>query len=176
MSNSNGAIQTRNMATKPLTAKQQSEKAMLLLRQTLNLPAMAGDAIIFGTALAEVASEESTRNTRFADAVRERYCELLAQQSAPKQRGAGSKEALPPLIPIRRIEGYRADPFSPPDPQFLIQLYGYSQLDRALQDYTASMLKETAAKVQQNHPGTKPTSKAAKQALIDYIVKYSHTE
>ena len=175
MPSSNGATQTRTrtVKVKPLSAKQRGEKAILLLRQTLELPATEGDAMVFGAALAEIASEESMCNTRFADAVRERYRELLAQQPAPKPKGARSREPLPPLVPIRRIEGYRADPFSPPDPQFLVQLYGYSQLDRALQDYTPDMLKEAAAKVQQDHPGTKPTSKAAKQALIDYIVKYT---
>jgi hypothetical protein len=158
---------------KPLSAKQRGEKATLLLRETLDLPVIEGDATVFGAALAEAASEESMRNVRFAEAVRERYRDLLAQQPAPKPKSVSPKEPLPPLVPIRRIEGYRADPFSPPNPQFLIQLYGYAQLDRALQDYTPAMLKETAAKVQQDHPGTKPTSKAAKQALIDYIVKYS---
>lgn len=173
MSSSNGATRTRTVKVKPLSAKQRGEKAALLLRETLDLPAIEGDATVFGAALAEAASEESARNMRFADAIRERYRELLAQQPAPKPKGGASIGALPPLVPIRRIEGYRADPFSAPDPQFLIQLYGYTQLARALQDYTPAMLKETAAKVQQDHPDTKPSSKTAKQALIDYIVKYS---
>ena len=80
---------------------------------------------------------------------------------------------LPRLVLIRHSEGYRADLFSPPDPHFLTQLYGDRQLDRALQDYTLDMLNEAAAKVQQDHPGAKPTSKASKQAVIDYIVRYS---
>ncbi len=90
----------------------------------------------------------------------------------PIKRG-GSKAELPPLVPIRRIEGYRADPFSPPDPLFLTRLYGDHQLDRALQDYTLDFLKLTAANVQAAHPGTKPASMAKKQAVIDYIVRYS---
>src|SRR5689334_12573893 len=109
---SSGATKTRTrtVAPRPLTAKQRNDKAMLLLRQTLDLPAIEGDATVFGAALTEVASEESARNIRFADAVRERYRELLAQQPAPKQKGASPKELLPPLVPIRRIDGYRADP------------------------------------------------------------------
>jgi hypothetical protein len=99
----------------------------------------------------------------------------MAQQPAPKPGGVDTKAELPPLVPIRRIEGYRANPFAPPDPQFLIQLYGTHQLDRALQDYTLDMLKETATKVQADHPGTKPGSKAKKQSVIDYIVQYSGT-
>ncbi len=160
-----------SVATKPLSIKQRGERAANALRQTLNLPAVDGDAAAFTTALTELAEEESARNSRFADTLLARYRELMAQQP-PTKRGAAKVE-LPPLVPIRRIEGYRADPFSPPDPHFLTQLYGDNQLDRALQDYTLEMLKETAANVQAAHPGTKPTSKASKQAVIDYIVRYS---
>jgi hypothetical protein len=35
------------------------------------------------------------------------------------------------------------------------------------------MLKETVANVRAAHPGTKPISLAKKQAVIDYIVRYS---
>jgi hypothetical protein len=164
-------IRARTATTKPLSVKQRGEKATLSLRQALNLPVADGDTTAFAAALAEIASEESTRNARFADALRARYHDFMTQQPAAK-RGA-SKAELPPLVPIRRIEGYRADPFSPPDPHFLIQLYGDHQLDRALQDYTLDMLKETATNVQTAHPGTKPRSKASKQAVIDYIVRYS---
>jgi hypothetical protein len=167
------ASRTRTTTTKPLSVKQRGETATQSLRQALNLPAATGDAAVLGTALAEIASEESTRNTRFADAVRERYRELMAQQPAPKPGSTSPKEELPPLVPIRRIEGYRADPFKPPDPRFLIQLYGHHQLARALQDYTLEMLKETAVKVQQEHPGTKPTSRSNKKAVIAYIVEHS---
>ncbi len=103
----------------------------------------------------------------------------LVQADAAAQRAAkagSAKQELPPLVPIRRIEGYRADPFSPPDPHFLTRLYGSHQLDRALQDYTLAKLKETAAKVQAAHPNTKPRSKASKQAVIDYIVEYTPAE
>jgi hypothetical protein len=150
--------------------KQRGADATANLRQSLNLPVVDGDAFAFGAALAEIAAEESTRNTRFADALRARYQDFIAQQPAAK-RGT-SKAELPPLVPIRRMEGYRADPFSPPSPQFLTQLYGEHQLDRALQDYTLDMLKETSAKIEAAHPGTKPRSKSSKQAVIDYIVRY----
>ena len=170
MSNRGEATRTRTAKAKPLSVKQRGDKATLSLRQTLGLPATTGDTAVLGTTLAEVASEESLRNARFADAVRERYHDLMAQQLPQKQ---GQKKELPPLVPIRRIEGYRADPFSPPDPHFLTQLYGSHQLDRALQDYTLDKLKETAAKVQAAHPSTKPRTKASKQAVIDYIVEHS---
>jgi hypothetical protein len=162
---------TRTTIVKPLSVKQRGENATLSLRQALNLPVADGDTTAFGTALAEIAAEESMHNTRFVDAIRARYHDLIAQQPAPKR--GGSKAELPALVPIRRIEGYRADPFSPPDPHFLAQLYGTHQLNRALQDYTLDKLKDTAANVQAAHPGTKPTSKSSKQAVIDYIARYS---
>jgi hypothetical protein len=165
----------RATTAKPLTVKQRGEKATQRLRQALNLPVLAGDTAAFGAALAELAFEEIRQNTRFADALRARYRELVALQPAARAATAAPKQELPPLVPIRRIEGYRADPFSPPDPHFLVQLYGSHQLDRALQDYTLDMLKETAARVQAAHPGTKPRSKASKQSVIDYIVQYSGT-
>src|SRR5258707_14269330 len=173
MSSRGSTTRMRAATTTPLSLKQRGEKATLILRQTLNLPATDADATVFGTALAEIASKESIRNARFANAVRERYQALLVQKPVKKSSSTGAKGELPPLVPIRRIEGYRADPFNPPDPRFLTQLYGNQQLDRALQDYTLEMLKETAAKVQREHPGTKPTSMARKQAVTDYIVRYA---
>ena len=65
------------------------------------------------------------------------------------------------------------DPFAPPDPHDIIRVYGYHQLGRALQDYTLDMLKQTADKVQAEHPGTKPKSRGSKAAVIAYIVEYS---
>ncbi|MGO8950175.1 MAG: hypothetical protein ACLQUY_21465 [Ktedonobacterales bacterium] len=159
--------------TKPLSAKERGEKATESLRQALGIPLVQGDAAVFGAALAEIAVEESRYNARFASAVRERYQELMAQQPTPKSVSAKQKPDLPPLVLIHRVEGYRADPFSPPNPRLLIHMYGVHQLDRALQDYTLDMLKDTAAKVQSEHPGTKPRSKASKQSVIDYIVQYS---
>ncbi|HEV2458223.1 MAG TPA: hypothetical protein VGS80_07640 [Ktedonobacterales bacterium] len=69
----------------------------------------------------------------------------------------------------------KSDPFSPPDPQYLIQAYGLRQLDRALQDYMLDTLKQTADRIQASHPGSKPKSRASKQSVIDYIVQYSGT-
>jgi hypothetical protein len=159
--------------SKPPTVKRRGETATENLRQFLGIPVVQGDATAFGAALAEIAFEESTRNARFASALRERYHELMAQQPAQKQGSSKQKTELPPLVLINRVEGYRADPFSPPNPKLLIHMYGAGQLDRALQDYTLDMLKETLAKVQAEHPGTKPESKASKQSVIDYIVQQS---
>jgi hypothetical protein len=79
-------------------------------------------------------------------------------------------------VPIERSvssQVVQINPFAPPDPHEIIDVYGYHQLGRALQDYTLDMLKQTAAKVQAEHPDTKPKSKSSKAAVIDYIVQYS---
>jgi hypothetical protein len=52
-------------------------------------------------------------------------------------------------------------------------VYGDDKLGRALQDYLLSMLKETSAKIEEQHPGTKPKNRANKQSVIDYIVQHS---
>jgi len=154
-----------------VSPKQQAVKATEQLRDALRLPTCEGDANAFTIALAEVAANESSRNPRFAEAVRARYKELTAQRNVPASRA--KSPPLAELVPIRRIEGYRADPFSPPDPQFLTHLYGLSQLPNALEYYRLEMLKEAAAKIEREHPGTRPTSRSSKAAVIDYIVKYS---
>jgi hypothetical protein len=66
-----------------------------------------------------------------------------------------------------------SQPAAPPDPKWLIQVYGQRQLARALQDFSLDMLKLTADKVQAEHPGTRPANRGRKAAVIDYIVQYS---
>jgi hypothetical protein len=172
MSTSSATRQSVSATRAPrVSPKQQAVKATEQLRDVLRLPGIEGDTNAFTTALAEVAANESRHNPRFAEAVRVRYQELTAQLKAPG--GRGKSPPLADLVPIRRIEGYRADPFSPPDPQFLTQLYGLSQLPSALQYYRLETLKETATKIEREHPGTRPTSRSSKAAVIDYIVKYS---
>jgi hypothetical protein len=83
-----------------------------------------------------------------------------------------SRKPKPETLKALRHTGKDIDPYGPPDPRDLRYAYGTDKLSRALQDYTMDRLKMAADKVQREHPGTKPTSRAKKQALIDYIVKY----
>ncbi len=146
------------------------------LREALNLPTIVGDTTILGTVLAEVAAEEGMRNPQFASEVRRRYEEAMTQRK-PVRVATGQVQELPPLVPIRRIEGgYKRDPFLPPDPAYLVQLYGRHQLVRALQDYLVDSLKQTAAQIERQHPGTKPSNRGRKDALIAYIVAHAPDE
>jgi hypothetical protein len=132
------------------------------------------DATILGTSLAEAAAREMRQNPRFAGEVRKVYDELAALQRPRGKAIQANAEELPPLVPIRNDLPYRKiDPYSPPDPAFLTLVHGRHQLARALQDCTVDMLKQTAAKIEAAHRGTKPKNRWQRQPLIDYIVQYS---
>ena len=163
------------------TFKQQSDDVMRNLRDALHLTLDVSDMAVLSTALAEVVTEEIRRSfdRRFADNVRLRYQELLSLRTTSTTPRRKQKQELPPLVPLtpagrRMYEGdFHINPFAPPNPAEIVDVYGGAQLGRALQDYTLDMLKQAAAKVQQEHPGTKPASKARKDAVIEYIVKYT---
>src|SRR5215813_15174701 len=122
------------------TLSERGAQATKNLREAMHLPTHAGDTVILGMALAEAAAEEGKRNPTFAAEVRRRYEELAASR-----RSSTTKAQLPPLIAIRHDLGYReVNPFAPPDPAWLTQVYGSHQLGRALQEYTLDILKRTA--------------------------------
>jgi len=175
MSTSGGVRTSSNRQTPAQVVRQRGIDATRQLRDALNLPTDLTDSAILGTALAEVAVEESRANPALASRIRQRYLDIASLRKPTAQNGARRRaEPLPPLVPIRRDTAIRdIDAEKAPDPKFLIYVYGYAQLNRALQDYTLDMLKQTAAKVQDEHPGTKPRSKSSKAAVIDYIVEYT---
>lgn len=143
------------------------------LRERLHLPSNVSDVEILNAALAEAAAEEIKRNAQFASDISRRYEELATMRGQSATRTASrAKEEQEPLVPIRHT-GARIDPSAPPDPQTLKYVYGDDKLGRALQDYLLSMLKQTSARIEAQHPGTKPTNRAIKQSVIDYIVQYS---
>ncbi len=171
------------MATRQATARMTQQElrergahATGKLREAVGLPSNLTDTAILGTALAEIATEESRRNPGFAKAVRSRYDEIVSLRGATQGTTRPAKEPLPELVPIGNIPGYQSDPFSPPKPDVLIRIYGRAQLARALHDYTVEALKETAAQYEAKYPGTKPTNRGQRAPLIAYIVKQSSKE
>jgi hypothetical protein len=62
------------------------------------------------------------------------------------------------------------DPYGPPNPFGLQQLYGDEQLALALDRYAPARLRGAVPIVQERFPGTKPKS-MSKAAIIEYIVK-----
>lgn len=175
------------MATRQRTAQttqtarqilqQRGADATRTLREVLDLPSDLSDLSVLSTALAEVAAEEGRRNPQFARVVRSRYEELMELRGRPAKRATRpAKEPLPPLVPIGRVPGTVFDPMAPPDPHLITQVYGRHQLARALQDYSAEMLKRAAAELEVRHPDTKPANRSRKEALIAYIVEQSGKE
>jgi hypothetical protein len=168
------ATRTSTAQTARQTLQQQGAEAIRSLREALHLPANLNDTTILGTALARAAAREVRRNAQFASELRREYDDLTATNQSARRRAGGQKQELPPLVPIRTDLGFRKiDPFAPPDPHWLTQVYGLHQLARALHDYSLDDLKRASAIIEAQHPGTKPRSKSSKQSVIDYIVRYS---
>lgn len=142
------------------------------LREALGTPSHLADTTILGTALAEIAAEESRRNPGFARAVRDRYDEIASLRGGPATNATRpSRLPLQELIPIGNPPpGYVTDPIHAPEVSLLIRIYGRAQLGRALHDYTVDALKEVAARYEARHPGTKPANRGRRDALIAYIV------
>lgn len=177
-SGSRGRVATRQ-ATTHITQQELRERgaqATSQLRDVLGLSGNPSDITILSTALAEIAAEEGRRNAGFATAVRRRYDEIVSLRGSLTKRNSAAKaqENLEPLKPIRRFERpLSINPFGPVNARYLSQLYGYDKLPRALQPYTRDRLKATAAVIESEHPGTKPTNRGTKDALIAYIVAHT---
>lgn len=167
-------MQTRQVAAQTArhTLQQHGAEATRELREALGLLANPDDTSILGTALARAAAREIQRNPAFANDIRKEYGDLLRLRGSVRQSGT-RKVPLEPLVALRHLDVRTIDAWAPPDPKDLIYVYGQDKLGRALHEYTLDMLKQTADRVQAQHPGTKPKSRASKQSVIDYIVQYS---
>ena len=152
---------------KPLTATQRATKAS---RQAAELLGLA-DAKAVSAALAEAALEGIRRNPSFAAHVRNLYGEITAT-AKPKRPTSRSAAPDVELVPRKHIGAREANPGAPPDPYYLLELYEADQLPLALGRYKVPDLKLAAELVQQRNPGTKPTNKGSRDALIEYIVQH----
>lgn len=126
-----------------------------------------------GTSLASALVEEIERNPAFVDRVRTYYNDVpqvVTPKREPKSRMP--KTALVDLVPIKHVEGFEFNPAAPMDPYLLLEAFGTKQLLTILDALPTAKLKESAAKVEKRNPGTKPTSRSQKAALIEYISTY----
>lgn len=132
------------------------------------------DHKLVGIALAEVGAERVAADREFAQKVRALYTILQATAEQPKTtapaRGRTSTQVE--LIPRKIIEGQSFDPAAPLDPYFLVEVFGVEQLQAALEREPAFRLKEAAVLVEQRNPGTKPTNRGQKKALIAYMLQH----
>ncbi len=156
------------MATmvKPRTAQQRAVAATRQLREATGLD----DLKLLSTAVAELAAEEAARNPAYVSRLQAVYQELVSLHSTRPiraQEASGVK-----LVPIGNVAHQAIDPHAPLDPYYLYDLYGPEQLRAALSRYTLARLKEGLPAVEQRNAGTKPASRARKDAIIDYIVEH----
>lgn len=122
-----------------------------------------------GIALAVAAAEELDYNTVFAARVRMAYSRLSAS-TATRARPRTSKALEVAIVPIKHVEGFQLNPAAPLDPYLVYEAYGANQLPVALDLFPLAKLKEASALVEQRCPGTKPTNRSKKDAVIAYIV------
>lgn len=123
--------------------------------------------------LVEIASEEIEQSSRFASRVGTLYraLEPVKRSPAPKATNQRQAKGLPEdIVPIKHVEGNTFDLGAPPDPYFLLDVYGSQQLPRVLNAYSPKALKEAVEIVQTHKPGTRP-QKQTKAGLVDYIVE-----
>jgi hypothetical protein len=155
----------------PPTLQQRSIEATNDLCRVLNLEGESSANLKYlALALMHVATEEIAKNGQFGDRVRSAYLELIPQPKVKKTSSgsAGVKPWQIKLTPIGTADESLLDPYGPPNPFALQQIYGEEQLPLALERYTPAQLKEALPLVQSRYPGTKP-KKMTKAAIIDYI-------
>lgn len=159
------------------TVQQRSVQATRELCEGLGLGTLSPANLKYlSLALTQAATEEVSRNSHFAERVRSLYLSLLPQRtkrvapSVGSARPGGSKAWNVKLKPVGTMDETLLDPYGPPNPFALQQLYGDEQLPLALGRYTPAKLKEAVALVQQRYPGSKP-KKMTKAGIIDYIVE-----
>lgn len=121
--------------------------------------------------VSQVTRGRYSANFSAASAGSNRATKASGERSAPRRSTRAKPEALPPLTPVRHdLPLQKSDPYSPPNPTYLVLAYGRPQLVRALQDYSVDSLKQTSAQFELKFPGTKPTNRGQRASLIAYIV------
>jgi len=165
----------------PTAVKERSAAATRHLCETLHLETLAPkDLSYLALALAEVASQEAERNTEFNRRIRELFETITPPKKAAKPQPPSSslwkqptkEELMAPLKAVGSVDESRIAPYAPPDPYALLDLFGVEQLPRALYLRTLANLKRAVPFVQAQHPGTRPTSMAKKDAIVEYIMRY----
>ncbi len=123
-------------------------------------------------ALSLAAAEEVEHNSSFASRLKLLFDELKPSKkpTLAKKHTTITDSIDDGLVPIATGINYTFNPTAPPDPFFLVKLYGPAQLRKALGRYSATRLKETSQKlVADKGLPVKPMSKATKDELIEYI-------
>jgi hypothetical protein len=152
-----------------VTSQERAAEATGRLRKILGLSELsAADLKRLTTAIAEIAIEEAEVHPNFGKRILALYEEL-----APRKKRDNTPEPAytgEDLVPISPVVGYKINVYGPPEPEVLLKIYGKDQLPKALSLFKPTKLKEAAAQIMQEHPGTKPKTKTKAEDLIAYIV------
>lgn len=152
------------------TLQERSIQATHELCEALGLGVVSpSDLKYLALALMQVATAEAAQSADFATRIRKLYLSLLPQKTSASSRTAGKRSVKVQLTPIGDMDESLIDPYGPPNPFGLQQLYGDDQLALALERYAPARLRGAVAIVQERYPGTKPKS-MSKAAIIEYIV------
>jgi hypothetical protein len=148
---------------KPPSAAQRQTKATTQL-----LNALGGSDKAAATAIAlEAINERLEWDSVLQQDLRQKY-EALAALNPPK-----SKQAIGPEPVVRNpsaLVGY--NPAARLNPYVLDAAYEHDQLRRVLAPLSQQALREAVEAVQARNPESKPTSRTAKQKMIDYIMEH----
>jgi hypothetical protein len=151
------------------TPTQRASDAVKLAAERLNVD----DVKRLSVALNEVAADWVWHNATFAGEVRTLYDAMAPRKVVSSKSGTKRSSRAAPdveLIPLKQVAGV-LNPAAPPDPYFLLDLYGRDQLPLALARYTVARLREAVTSVQARNVGTKPKGRSAPE-LIAYIVTH----
>lgn len=170
-----------SVQSKPLTLQQRAAAATARAAELLRLD----DIKRLAAAVAEVAADELLRDPDFAQRVRGRYEQLAPRKpvrttprpaTAPR-RATAAATASPDddLVIIKQVDPRNLPQVGLVDPYFLHEIYGAHQLRRALERHPLRKLQEASALVEERNPGTRPTKKTDKAAIVDYIVAHVTT-
>ena len=149
---------------KPMSAVQRNKLATQEIITALEV----SDEKAAVTAALEAVRERLAWDVDLRERVREKYEEIAALGT-----GARQKPDLGPVpVPIRAGTPEQYTPYGKFDPYKLNYEYGSNQLRAVLVRGTQRDLREATDIVQARNPGTKPTSRSSKDAMIEYILEY----
>jgi hypothetical protein len=115
--------------------------------------------------LLAAAAEEVERSPAFAERVRALLSPTVDQAAVPP---AARRTRL---LPVSRITEAELDPFAPPDPRYLLRLYGAAQLPAALAEYSYVMLRAAAKRLFGGELESSARLPRSKAALIEALVE-----
>jgi hypothetical protein len=118
--------------------------------------------------------EQQLAQTRADYAAHQRGETVTAKTATPASRANKSTTAprASKPVPIKGADLDRYSPYGKFNPYSLLEGFGHGQLRAVLSGATPARLREAVSIVQEREPGTKPTSRSAKQSMVDYIMEH----